>query len=808
MSDVPRGTAVEPGASGGGTVAVPVAFEYVTGLSRRPFSAATLVGNWTVDGRAGDGAWSETPMTAGEGPDGSVAFRAEVEFAADQVGTTFSWGVELTRSDGSSAWGIPAEVAELEGTDQVRRFLLGAPDDGEQREQFVLTRHRWYGARPRADGLHFTVWAPHALEVSVHHGGANGYIADDGTGEDPGLAPVPLTAGPDGVWSAVVPADEAGERGYMYRVVRDDGRVTWDTDMWSREQIGSGDVDPRGRPYDGPVEQLDGTPSCSLVVDPSTVSGYPDVGRPPESEADFWADEFDPAHPVPRRLSDLVIYELHIGALAPETTAAGTLADALALLPYLEDLGVTAVELLPLFEFNGSKSWGYGSSHFLAIESSAGGRDALRHFVRACHRRGIAVLMDVVYNHYNDDSQRAAWQYDSAAPERNSYYWYEGDPGQYRSPDGGYVDNVSSGYAPRYWEDHVRDLFVSSAALLVDEFHLDGLRVDQTTSIHSYNSLHDDGRALPAANVWGRKFLRQLCQTMKLIDPDVLLIAEDHSGWPAVTEPAATGGVGFDARWYVDFYHHLIGDKGEGSDYAKLLDTAARGDGPLAMARFAAALEACSARTVVYVENHDEAGNSANSRRTILAAVDGAPLVGATRAVAEARCRFAAAMSFLSPGIPLFLMGEEVGAQQGYTYDRFTEQKEDLTGLRLGTGAGLFRCHQDLIAFRRATSAVRTGAFEVLHCDDGARLIAFLRGAGADEVLVVGSLATTPHDRPGYTIRHPDLAGGGWQEVLNTDAGQYGGNGVGNGGATLRAEDGGLDIVVPASGAVVFRRVP
>jgi 1,4-alpha-glucan branching enzyme len=165
------------------------------------------------------------------------------------------------------------------------------------------------------------------------------------------------------------------------------------------------------------------------------------------------------------------------------------------------------------------------------------------------------------------------------------------------------------------------------------------------------------------------------------------------------------------------------------------------------MSRFAATLEACSPRTVVYVENHDEAGNAAHSRRTIFAAVGGAALVGATRTVAEARCRFAAAISFLSPGVPLFLMGEEVGAQQGYTYDRFTQQ-EDLSALRAGSGAGLFRCHQDLIAFRRATSAVRTGCCSVVHCDDAGRLLAFLRSDGADESLVVGSLATAPYDRP------------------------------------------------------------
>ena len=594
----------------------------------------------------------------------------------------------------------------------------------------------------------------------------------------------------------------------MYRVVRDDGGTTWDTDMWSLEQCGRGDVDPHGAPYAGPVERLDGTPSCSVVVDDTTVAGYPDPVGPAEPQERFWADEFDPARPVPRAMSDLVIYELHVGALAPNTRAAGTFADALELLPYLEDLGVNAVELLPMLEFNGSTSWGYGSSHFLAIESSAGGRDALKHFVRACHRRGIAVLMDVVYNHYNDDSARAAWQPDSLAPERNIYYWYEGSPADHRSPDGGYLDNWSSGAAPRYWADEVRALFVSSAALLLDEFHLDGFRVDQTTSIHAYNRLRDDGRPAPAANIWGRKFLRQLCQTLKTVDPTVLLVAEDHSGWPAVTQPSHTGGVGFDAAWHVDFYRHLVGDKGEGPEHAKLLDMAARNDrGPLAMGRFAAQLAATGPHTVVYVENHDEAGNAPDTRRTIRVAVNDAPLVGATRAVAEARCRLAAAMTFLSPGVPLFLMGEEVGAQQGYTYDRFVEHKEDLLGLRETSGRGLFRCHADLIRFRLASSAIRIGTIDVLHADDAGRVLAFRRADAADEVVVVGSLATEPYDHPGYTLRHPLLENAKWQECLNTDAVEYGGAGVGNGGAVLRAEGGRLDVVVPASGVVVLRRL-
>jgi 1,4-alpha-glucan branching enzyme len=538
------------------------------------------------------------------------------------------------------------------------------------------------------------------------------------------------------------------------------------------------------------------------VVDDSRVHAYPDRG-PDRTNAEFWADEHDPTRPVPRRVEDLIIYELHVGALQPNTNAAGTFADAIALLPYLEDLGVNAVELLPLFEFNGTLSWGYGSSHFLALETSAGGRDALKHFVKACHQRGIAVLMDVVYNHYTGDASRASWEHDSTRPSRNAYYWYEGDESRYPDPTGGYLDNVSSGWAPRYHDEHVRAMFVSSAALLVDELHLDGLRVDQTTSIHSYNRLHADGAEVAAANIFGRKFLRELCQTLKAIDPDAMLIAEDHSGWGVVTQDAPSGGMGFDAVWYVDFYHHLIGDKSEGAEYAKLLSTAARQhDGPLAMGYFAGALAASAGRTVVYSESHDEAGNATASRRTILAAVNGAPLVGDTRRVAEARTRFAAGMSLLAPGTPMFLMGEEVGAQKAYTYDRFAENKEDLEALREAAGAGLFAFHRDLIRLRLSEPDLRSRAIEVVHVNDDARVLAFRRG----DQLVVGSLAEAPYDAPGYRITHPSLRGGGWHERFSSDAAAYGGADVGNRGATLRAQGDTLSLVIPANGFVVVKR--
>ena len=252
---------------------------------------------------------------------------------------------------------------------------------------------------------------------------------------------------------------------------------------------------------------------------------------------------------------------------------------------------MNAVELLPLAEFSGNAAWGYGDSHHFCIESSAGGRDKYRHFVRECHRRGIAVIQDVVYNHYDNEAERAEWQYDSTVPEENIYYWYEGRSSDYRFPDGGYLDNGSSGYTPRFWEEIVRQQFISSAAFLIEEMHVDGLRVDLTQAIHRDNALHADGRSIGSANIFGQKFLREWSRTLRMIRPTVMLIAEDHTGWDAVTKPPAQGGLGFDARWELAFYHNLIGDSDMAGDRARLLKRAGfGGNEPLQMDGFAGAL--------------------------------------------------------------------------------------------------------------------------------------------------------------------------------------------------------------------------
>src|SRR5262249_52142549 len=188
------------------------------------------------------------------------------------------------------------------------------------------------------------------------------------------------------------------------------------------------------------------------------------------------------------------------------------------------------------------------------------------------------------------------------------------------------LNNMSSGYTPRFSEETVRQMFASSAAALLDDFHIDGLRVDLTDAIHQNNTLNANGASVPSANRYGIKFLRELARTVKLVNPKAFLIAEDHSGWAAMTQPADQGGEGFDAVWYADFYHHLIGDGNYGDNYAKLLKNAGYGTtAALNMDFFAGALLATPFDKVVYRENHDEAGNEANTERTIVTAVNRAP---------------------------------------------------------------------------------------------------------------------------------------------------------------------------------------
>jgi 1,4-alpha-glucan branching enzyme len=797
-----------------GTIAVQ--FIYLTGLKRQIFRNGRLSGSWDATGKASP-VWSVAPMNDIVAKDGCPGFSVTVQFDEGAVGTTFQWGVICDAPSAPNLWAIPTEIQSALQTDRVRSFQL-QPAGSAQVEKFYFTYARRLGARevypagPAANpSLRFAVWAPNAQSIDVVFGtAASGYIADDGFGIDPAQPVLPMTKGADDVWETAIIPDFAAHEGlpYMYRIKNAQGTIVYRTDLFSRGQIGQGETDPGGAHWNNDPTTLDGTKSCSLVVSLDTiardlvpVAGQPVVRIP---EAEFWANEFTAGLPVPGRVQDLVIYELHIGALGFGNARPGNLQDAVALLPYLSDLGINAIELLPTSEFSGV-GWGYGDSHHFVIAPDYGGRDQYKYFVRECHRRGIAVIQDVVYNHWDSDAERDEWNFDSVAPEQNIYYWYEGLSANYPSPDGGYLNNDSSGWTPRFWEEMVRHVFVSSAAAFMEECHVDGFRVDLTQAMHEFNTLNANGQSVGDANLFGAKTLREWSRTLRMIRPAAILAAEDYSGWNLVTQLPELGGLGFDVTWFSDFYHNLIGDSDMANGCARLLKFAGLGDDRgLDMDQFASVLYSSQYSKVVYNESHDEAGNDSGSMRTLPCAVNSAPLIGATRVYAEARTRVAFGLSLFSAGTPMFFMAEEVGAQKPYRYNDFMANREDILGQRAGTGANLFRFYQDAIRFSRRHPAVRSQSIDIIHVNGGARVIAFTRLAGSDNLLVVASLNNQSFGAYSIQTDASRLPAGSWVESFNSDAAVYGGANVGNAGAGLPVANGQIQVCIPANGFIVL----
>ena len=251
----------------------------------------------------------------------------------------------------------------------------------------------------------------------------------------------------------------------------------------------------------------------------------------------------------------------------------------MALLDYLAELGVNCIELMPMSEFQARLNWGYSTSHYMAIEYAGGGRDQFKHFVRACHR---AASPSCSTSSTTTTPSTASGRSGSTTPppENNIYYWYEGRPGRLpRARPAATSTTCSTGWAPRYWEEQVRRLFICSAAALVSEFHFDGFRVDLTTAIHSDAVLHADGRA-------GRQ--RAACSARsscangrRTLQPDQARRLPHRRGPLRLGgghRSRTTGGLGFDASWYSDFYHHLIGDAQNDTGRARLLKFAGYGD--------------------------------------------------------------------------------------------------------------------------------------------------------------------------------------------------------------------------------------
>jgi maltooligosyltrehalose trehalohydrolase len=436
------------------------------------------------------------------------------------------------------------------------------------------------GALPLAGGrCGFRVWAPRAARVEVHL-------------VSPQERLLPLKKGQKGYFAGVLEGVAPGNR-YFYRL---DG---------SKER-----PDPASR------FQPEGVHGPSQVIAsefPWTERGWGGLG-----------------------LRDYVIYELHVGTF----TAAGTLDAVIAHLEELKELGVTALELMPVAQFPGSRNWGYDGVFPYAVQHSYGGPEALKRLVDACHRQGLAVVLDVVYNHLGPEGNYL-WDYGGYFTDR------------YRTPWGEAV-NFDGPHS-----DEVRRFFIENALYWIDECHLDALRLDALHAVFDHSP---------------QPFLAELAQAVhdraESLGRRVYLMAESDLNDVRLIRPPEVGGYGLDAHWNEDFHHALhtllTGEQsGYYVDYGRPAQMA-QGfrEGFIYSGQYSpyrerrhgsSSRDVPAHRFVVFSQNHDQVGNRFLGDRL-------------TALVSFEALKLAAGAVILSPFTPLLFMGEEYGETAPFQY--------------------------------------------------------------------------------------------------------------------------------------------
>jgi maltooligosyltrehalose trehalohydrolase len=425
----------------------------------------------------------------------------------------------------------------------------------------------------------FRVWAPFAERVDVHV-------------TAPFDKTMPLERGERGYHEVTVESVEPGAR-YLFRI---------------RE--GAERPDPASR------FQRDGVHAPSEVCDPE----FP------------WTDWEWRGRP----LRDYVLYELHVGAF----TAEGTFDAVVAHLDELAELGVTAIEIMPVAQFAGARNWGYDGVYPYAPQSTYGGPAGLKRLVNECHARELGVVLDVVYNHLGPEGNYL-----------NEFGPYFTD--RYRTPWGRAINFDDRG------SDEVRNYFVGNALYWLDEFHVDALRLDAVHSILDTSALPFLEELAAAVDAFAERTRR-----------NVYLIAESAANDSRVVAPREYGGLGLHAQWDDDFHHSLAalvtGERdGYYADYGTLDDVArAMRDGFVYQGEHSAfrdrrhgrpADHVEPGRLVVFSSNHDQVGNRALGDRP------------STRVTFE-QLKLLAGAVLLSPFVPLLFMGEEYGETAPFAY--------------------------------------------------------------------------------------------------------------------------------------------
>ncbi len=542
------------------------------------------------------------------------------------------------------------------------------------------------GAWPLEKGMSFRVWAPNADSVSIV-GEFNGW--DWNRNE--------MMRDDHGCWFAEVPEANFGQQ-YRFEIRNGENRFTR--------------VDPYARAVTNSVGN-------GILTD----------------LAFDWGDD---AFQLPPR-NEMVIYEMHVGTFnVKEPGRPSNLDEAIEKLDHLVSLGVNVVEVMPCAEFAGDLSWGYNPAHIFAIEEAYGGPLAFKRFVKACHSRGLGVLLDVVYNHFGP-SDLSLWQFDGWSENgKGGIYFY--NDWKSTTPWGD--------TRPDYGRPEVRRFIVDNSRYWLDEFRIDGLRLDMTLYIRHVTGNGEPGGEL--AEGWS--LTQEINDMVDREFPGRITIAEDLQNSDGLTKPTSDGGAGFDLQWDARFVHpirRLVCSPSDEDRSTEVLTAAAT-----------ATYNGDPYQRVIYSESHDEV---ANGKARVTTEIDAANPDGW---YAKKRSTLAAAIAFISPGVPMLFQGQEM------LEDEWFRDTDPIDWSKEKSFAGVLRMYRDLIQLRlnkrNNTKGLTGSGFAVSfeHHDD--RVIAFHRwynGGTGDDVLVVVNLSSEKR----VDVPVPMPRAGKWDLQFNSD---------------------------------------
>ena len=633
-------------------------------------------------------------------------------------------GMEHRHAD---AYAFPPQLPQAE---------LDAFNRGEHRRA-----HRLLGAHPLeyagVRGTRFAVWAPNAERVSV---------VGDFNGWDGRCHPMQVRDA-SGVWELFIPAVAPGALYKFELRHRDTGTVMQRADPYAR----AAEVPPR---------------SASRVA----ASRY------------AWGDAEWCTHRADWKQAPLSIYELHAGSWRRHADGRWygyrELADALV--PYLQELGFTHVELLPITEHPYDASWGYQTTGYFAPTARFGTPDDFSYFVDRCHRSGLGVILDWVPGHFPRDEHALAC-FDGTA------LYEHADPRRGLHPDWGTL-------VFNFGRNEVRSFLISSAVYWLEEFHLDGLRVDAVASMLYLDYGRKPGEWLPnrhggKENLEAVTFLQAFNTATHGECPGTFTIAEESTAWPAVTRPVWLGGLGFSMKWNMGWMHDILAYLHEDPIHRRYHHE-----------RLTFGLLYAFSENFVLPLSHDEVVHGKGSLLTRMPGDD-------WQRFANLRLLFS--LQYTYPGKKLLFMGDEFGMPGEWSHDAelpWALAEND-------SYRGVQRLVRELNHLYVGEPALHqrdfeADGFEWVDCHDALQSVAsYLRRGGGDELLVI--LNFTPVVRYAYRVGVPHP--GFYREVLNSDAACYGGSNVGNLGG-LEAESipwmarpYSLSLTLPPLGALLFK---